>query len=378
MSVDANPTNCLTELPQPDESLHSWGDCDALVAEALEMIQAAYYQRPENSRYRAMTALVRHRLQPALLVCLKTARGTTTAFECVFGAGGLTDDLKRPAVLDRNLCRLGWLSHGAIDTTINPLRDAMRWIASKRSVRQVPTTRSHLKGENRRLVPALIIRDHEDWPYCEYCEKLSQHAEWLKECHGKAKMTAVSSDQMASDPSYQFCCDHDPTDHPSEHRHASRKKDLFKDILKAIGREQRLNKRFRKRFAEHAWETTSIDSLQTREDVEALASSDPISPLLNPVEMLARKYANRIARELPDSTLLAIAELKAKGMRQAAIASQLDISREAVSQRIKRCRGYFDFSRKSPLLYWWPDAEVIDNPFVLKPDETRRRSKPQA
>lgn len=104
--------------------------------------------------------------------------------------------------------------------------------------------------------------------------------------------------------------------------------------------------------------------MQSCETLQPLAQTTSASLIIDPVKTYARKCAYNISRELPDDTALSIARLRSEGLNQSDIARRLGLSRQSISLRIRKSRGYYDFTRHSPLLYWWPDDTLVATPSV--------------
>lgn len=260
--------------------------------------------------------------------------------------------IKTPVRLDRDLCRLNAISGGVISETIDTLRETVRWIARHRPARTVPPNLAHLKGESRRSVKTIDNTAYQSWPYCDHCSSLSQRAAQIIDPNSPAD----------SRKNPRFCELHDPTRKESTHRTALRHKPRFDALVNAIEKELRLDMAFRTRFVDLAWSDTPQASL---EDILELASgAEEIPP--DPVEQLIRHYAFEISRKPPDQLLLHIARFSKDGMIPADIAKTLNMSRQAVCQRIGNSRGVFDFERRSPLLQWWPDDRVTPEAFSLQ------------
>jgi hypothetical protein len=344
------------------ESFHRWPGCDPLVASVLERIEAECRHRPPHTRYRSMLRMVGHQLQPALLACIRASTGNTLAFDVIFHTKGLANSLDDPACLDRDLCHLASIADEKIDETVDAIRQFVRWVAYHKPARVVPRGNRHLKGEIRHKRGTVEFTDYAEWPYCKLCGELSQLAEIVSTRYLSGINSVPGTNE--DDVSPNFCRNHDPTLCPSGYKRAIRKFARFECIHRAIGREQKIDSRFRQRFSNQAFKGLNPEDVGNEESIYRLANSQiPASLILNPTEQLARRYASKISQEDVNPRTVLLAELMSIGMSSSDATHQLGISPQATSQMIKKSRGFFDFTRHSTLLFWWPDSEVLEGHF---------------
>lgn len=240
---------------------------------------------------------------------------------------------------------------GSIDT----LRDMGQWIADQQPTRLVPAAKKSLKGEKRKARGVVDYSKYRDWPYCKHCGQLSTLAASLAGANSNDK---PANRKVPLSP--QFCERHNPATSPA----ASRRYERFQRVFAAIKRELSADKEFRTAFTQRAWDTSGV-MVQPHEEIplRVMRISHP-KLITDPVKSFARECASLIAKKNVDKTDVAIAKLSAEGMNQAEIARRLNLSRQVVSQRISRTTGHFDFARRSPLLYWWPDKVTLNDPEI--------------
>jgi len=288
-------------------------------------------------------------VEPALRACIVKAGGSAAALEFTFGDGGLAAAINDQPLLDQLLCRLAQRIPDAVHSSIDTLREMGQWIADQRPTRLIPPAKKGLRGEARRSRGAIEFSAYTDWPYCEHCGQLSELADAI--CR-LGRMPPHLRQGRA--PSPRFCAQH----HPTINQAVARRRTYFKQVLRAIKRELTSDKVFRAQFAKMAWqwEEQRAGAKELRlEEVMTFAVEVRHAPLItDPIKSYARECAYQIARHHADDTELAIARLRAEGLIQSEIARRLDLSRQAVSLRMRKTSGHYDFSRSSPLLYWWP------------------------
>lgn len=273
--------------------------------------------------------------------------------DCTFYDGGMSSAVADPAHLDRLSCLLNRRTHGLLAGSIDTLRDMGRWVAHQRPSRLVPPAGKDLKGEKRKARRVVDFSAYADWPYCEHCGHFSELA---------ASLVALGHIPATELPpgSPRFCADHNPATNPAVARRRAR----FEQVLDAIAQELSSDTAFRMQFTQCAWAHSRTTELHQNEVMAFAAKAAHATLIADPVETYIRECAFQIARNPIDDTGLAIAKMRAEGMSQAAIARRLGLSRQAVSQRIRKTTGHFDFARRSPLLYWWPDKVVLNDPEI--------------
>lgn len=371
----------------PSGRIRIWQGCAASVARAVWSLQREHASLPVNTRYRALPKLVRLYVDPALRKAMKVAGYDTQLLDFILGSGGIAGALPQPAELDRNLCRLAHSTGDAMTNTVDTLREVVHWVAGQHPVRQTQTQIDQVDqrrclrrpakrpvAERRKNKFVVTFSAYRTWPYCEYCGDACERAALLREPDGL-------TDPKAASP--RFCKLHNISN-PSGHRAGVRINERFKLILHAIYDEIREDRSFAARFREQTFnrrykidrlKTFSGDPVALEDRMDELArdwslitqeESIQISKcidhrlLTDPLQTLARNYAFHIARRLPDEVTLKVVRALAAGKTKAAIASNLGLTLRKVGYRVDRYsdNGYFDFSRHSHLLYWWPDDAV--------------------
>lgn len=355
--MDAHWTNCLTgQTATSQMPIPIWKGCGAQIARAIWDFQQACATKPPKALWRAMPALVQRHIEPALHASLSAAGFPPELLvQAAFGENGLSASLLQPNDLDRRLCDLNKMTHSSLAESIDTLREAIRWIEDRRPARTVPTAMRGLKGASRRLCSGIAVRG---WPYCAHCGQLSERALQLN-----ARHNLEDPDEDLSRYSAQFCPSH-KQEHGGSCRSARRHAERFKQVLRALKHELSIDRSFHARLIQRAWELEGDSPLPLQRDAGLLFLKKAAVPSLitDPVKTYLRKCAYSITRELPDDTALSIARLRSEGLSQSDIARRLGLSRQAVSLRIRKSRGCYDFTRHSPLLYWWPDDTLAEHP----------------
>ncbi|MEO6923576.1 MAG: hypothetical protein ABI142_07110, partial [Bryocella sp.] len=312
-----------------------WKDCDSKVARALWEFQSECAETAPQARWRALPTIFRRHVDPALNAAFSAAGISPQLLTEVFGDGGIASYFSKPAALDRNLCLLNKLTNNFLAATTNTLREAVEWIEDHRPARVVPNSVKGMKGELRR------VRGGEYgpcWPFCEYCGELSERALWLA-TQGAEKVPSGDLSRYSA----RICHTHKQKQGGCQ-RTARRQRLRFEKVLQALTRELSTDREFRRRFIDRAWEVDGATPLEPNDVLDFLMKHLDTSLIIDPVKAYARHCANRISREFPDDTALSVARLRLAGIPQSEIAVRLGVSRQAVSQRVAKSRGFYDFS----------------------------------
>ena len=328
-----------------------WKGCDSKVARAIWELQRECAAKAPNARWRALPTIFRRHLDPALDAAFSVAGISPQLLTEVFGDGGIASYFSKPAALDRNFCLVNKRTNNVLAATTSTLREAAEWIEDHRPIRVVPNSVSGMKGELRKIRGAEYGRC---WPFCEHCGELSERAAWLA-----TRGAEIDSNADPSRYSARICQTHRQKQGGCQ-RTARRQRPRFQQVLQALTRELSTDRVFRKRFIDRAWEVDGASPLEPSEVHDFLKKNRRTSLIVDPVKAFLRQCANRISREFPDNTALSVARLRLSGIPQSEIAVRLGLSRQAVSQRVAKSRGFYDFSRHSPLLYWWPGGTLSD------------------
>ena len=341
--MDVHWTNKLTrQTESPRIPIRIWEGCDPKIARAIWDFQRACAATPANARWRAMPSLIRRHLDTALLATLAANGVPIETLSSLLSSKGLSAARSRDLALDRDLCVFNRLTQNALAGSVDTLREAIRWVTDHRPARVA----GPLKGDRRR---SANTKQSPSWPYCEHCGRLSERAQQFHE--GNLQNTSCEEGRRYS---RRFCLNHKQEQGGSQ-RSARRKAAEFEQVLRALKRELSIDRAFRARFIQRAWELEGTPPLELSDNLQISAWKATSPLILDPVKTYIRECAYRIARELPDETAIAIARKSAEGLTQAKIASDLKLKPQTISQRVRKSRGYYDFSRSTKLLYWWPD-----------------------
>lgn len=338
-----------------------WKGCAPGVARAIWHLQREFASRGPNTRYRSLPRIVQRLVEPALRTCLKAKYGRRADAICItFISRCVTQAIKPSSpieleLLDRMLC---WLRRripdDTFDSTIDTLREMGRWIGCQCSPRVVPPTKRHLRGEARRTRAVVDFSAFADWPYCEICGHLSELADALVRCG-----YTQAGDPPVGNP--KLCARHKALPRST----VARRKQRFELVLDAIEQELCDEAAFRKWFIDRAWqweqEQTGKTPIRPEDAMHYAANAVRGIPITSPEEGYARECAYRIALHGADETEFAVAKCLAEGLNHSEIARKLRLSRRTICSRVRKMEnvGKYNFTRSSPLLYWWPDQAVI-------------------
>jgi hypothetical protein len=307
-----------------------------------------------------MPSLIRHHLDTALLATLSTAGIPIEALSNVLGSKGLSTAPSRALALDRDLCVFNRQTQSVLASSVDTLREAIRWITDHQPVR----INGPLKGDRR---PSRNTKQSQSWPYCGHCGRLSEYAQRIHE-----NAAYKSSHVETGCYSKRFCLNHKQEQGGSS-RSARRQAAKFESVLNALKHELSIDRTFRDRFIQRAWEVEGEQPIELSDKSQIFRKIARSPLIIDPVKTYIRECAYRIARELPDKKAISIASLSAEGLSQAEIARRINVSRQSISQRLLKHRGHYDFSRSTPLLYWWPDDKLANH---LAPSTTVQCESP--